>query len=185
MRILSAISCLFWATGGLASTVQILGKQEETTTTTSGDSTATPTQNTATVAAKKEKCIADLQFLGKAEIDPLDQFNTFVEDVCLGLDLRVPNGVRVASCFHTGFFLLRTLRPMAEGGDEAKEDFDTYLENFCTSYGEVLPKRTAFIQEVSGIEDSTEFTEACFNHLEKTPTLNTWFDPIDAIASIT
>lgn len=143
----------------------------------------------APLTDKQKKCITDLNFLSDANQEPLDQFNKFVDEVCLDLDLRVPNGVKVASCFHTGYFLLRTLRPMAvqiEAGDsDAKDDFETYAENFCRSYTEVMPKRTTFVQEVSGIQDSTEFTEACFKHLESTPTLNTWFDPIDAIASIT
>ena len=74
---------------------------------------------------------------------------------------------------------------IASGDEQAQSDFTTYLENFCTSYGEILPKRTAFIQAISDIGDAADFTEACFTHLEQTPTLNTWFDPIDAIASIT
>jgi len=61
-----------------------------------------------------------------------------VGEVCLGLDLRVPNGVKVASCFHTGYFLLRTLRPMvnqiASGDDDAQKDFDTYVSNFCETH---------------------------------------------------
>ena len=84
---------------------------------------------------------------------------------------------------------MRTLRPMtvqiADGDDDAKNDFITYTENFCKSYAEVLPKRTAFISEISSITESDEFTDACFKTLEETPTLNTWFDPIDAISSIT
>ena len=39
----------------------------------------------------------------------------------------------VASCFHTGYFLLRTLRPLADSalkseGDQSLEDFDKYVE---------------------------------------------------------
>ena len=99
------------------------------------------------------------------------------------------DGVKVASCFHTGYFLLRTLRPKAIEivADDAssREDFDMYVNNFCSNYTLVLPKRTEFIKEVSSIEDPEEFTKACFDHLDNTPTLNTWFDPIDAIASVT
>lgn len=86
-------------------------------------------------------------------MEPLDQFDKFVADVCLKLDLRMPNGVKVASCFHTGFFLMRTLRPMAnsiaKGEESAKNDLKIYIENFCDSYGEVLPMRTSFIQQIS------------------------------------
>jgi len=74
---------------------------------------------------------------------------------------------------------------IATGDESAEADFNTYLENFCESYPEILPKRTAFIQTISPVDDPNEFTTACFEHLEATPTLNTWFDPIDAIASIT
>jgi len=52
-------------------------------------------------------------FLGESIPDPLDQFNTFVDDVCIYLDLAVPNGVKVSTCFHTGYFILKTLEPMA------------------------------------------------------------------------
>jgi len=65
------------------------------------------------------------------------------------------------------------------------DDFNIYVYNFCDSYVEVLPKRTEFVKELSPIQDAEEFTTACFAKLESTPTLNTWFDPIDAIASIT
>lgn len=73
----------------------------------------------------------------------------------------------------------------AGAGQDTQDTFDTYVDNFCSNYGEVLPKRTEFIRAISGIEDSDEFTTACFEHLESTPTLNVWFDPIDAIASVT
>lgn len=84
---------------------------------------------------------------------------------------------------------MRTLRPMtnslAKEEEKAREDLDLYIENFCDSYGEVLPMRTSFIQQISTIQDPDEFTKACFEQLEKTPTLNSWFDPIDAISSVT
>ena len=84
---------------------------------------------------------------------------------------------------------MRTLRPMtnalANQEEGAKEELDLYIDNFCDSYGEVLPMRTGFIQQISSIQDPEEFTTACFEQLEKTPTLNSWFDPIDAISSVT
>lgn len=85
--------------------------------------------------------------------------------------------------------MMRTLRPMANEIKEKKEgvqeNFDTYINSFCEKSGEVLPKRTEFVKAISSIEDSTEFTAACFKLLEETPTLNVWFDPIDPIASVT
>ena len=84
---------------------------------------------------------------------------------------------------------MRTLRPMtnslAKEEENSRADLDLYIENFCDSYGEVLPMRTSFIQQISTIQDPDEFTKACFEQLEKTPTLNSWFDPIDAISSVT
>jgi len=74
---------------------------------------------------------------------------------------------------------------IANGDEDAKNDFDTYVANFCETHTQILPKRTEFIKEVSAIEDAEDFTDACFEHLDNTPTLNVWFDPIDAIASVT
>jgi len=51
-----------------------------------------------------------------AATTPLSQFNAYVGTVCPALDLRVPNGVVTAACFHSGYFLLKTLRPLAEAG---------------------------------------------------------------------
>ena len=45
--------------------------------------------------------------------------------------------------------------------------------------------RTSFVQEISTIQDAAEFNEECFKQLEENKTLNAWFDPIDAIASVT
>ena len=67
------------------------------------------------------------------------------------------DGVKVASCFHTGFFLMRTLRPkanaLANNEENARTELDLYIDNFCDSYGEVLPMRTGFIQQISSIQD--------------------------------
>jgi len=48
-------------------------------------------------------------------------------------------GVVVSQCFHTGYFLLRTLRPILEStkgekGPQFKQDFDNYVNDFCDSY---------------------------------------------------
>jgi hypothetical protein len=82
-------------------------------------------------------------------MEPFDQFEKFIEDVCLNLELRVPNGVKIASCFHTGYFLMRTLRPIAsqiaKNDTDAKEKFDIYIDDFCNKYVDVLPLRTDLI----------------------------------------
>ena len=96
----------------------------------------------------------------------------------------------VASCFHTGYFLLRTLRPLADAAlkgesDSAVDDFDKYIDDFCVNYAEVLPQRTQLVKEINGVEDPAEFQDACFKQLAEQPTLNTWFDPIDPLSSIT
>ena len=68
----------------------------------------------------------------------------------------------VASCFHTGYFLLRTLRPLADSalkseGDQSLEDFDKYVDDFCNEYDSVMPQRTEFVKEINGVEDPGEF----------------------------
>ena len=53
----------------------------------------TPAATTASSpsTAKINKCVQDLQFLAQTDMEPLEQFNKFVDEVCLGLDLRVPS----------------------------------------------------------------------------------------------
>lgn len=104
--------------------------------------------------------------------------------------LYVLDGVVVASCFHTGYFLLRTLRPLADAalrseGDSTLDDFDKYVLDFCSNYEDVMPQRTQFVKEINGVEDPGDFQDACFKQLAEQPTLNTWFDPIDPLSSIT
>ena len=95
----------------------------------------------------------------------------------------------MASCFHTGYFLLRTLRPLNEaalaGNEDAADDFDKYVDDFCDNYADVLPQRTTFVKAIADVDDSAAFEEACFAQLALQPTLNTWFDPIDPLSSIT
>lgn len=59
------------------------------------------------------------------------------------------------------------------------------MQDFCDSYQSVLPLRTDFVKSIYQIEDSTEFDDMCFALLSDTETLNTWFDPIDPLSSIT
>ena len=73
----------------------------------------------------------------------------------------------------------------ANGEANAEENLVTYTDNFCESYTEILPMRTSFVQEISQIQDEAEFNEECFKQLDENKTLNAWFDPIDAIASVT
>lgn len=65
------------------------------------------------------------------------------------------DGVKVSSCFHSGFFLVKNLRPLSDkvltataNAADAQIEYDTYIEDFCTSYGEVLPLRTDFIKAI-------------------------------------
>ena len=74
---------------------------------------------------------------------------------------------------------------MKNGEDNAYENLNTYMCNYCDSFSEILPMRTSFVQEISTIQDAAEFNEECFKQLEENKTLNAWFDPIDAIASVT
>jgi len=71
-------------------------------------------------------------------------------------------GVVVSQCFHTGYFLLRELRPLADNakgpnGVQFKTDFSNYVDDFCENYGDVLPRRTGFVRQVNGVEDAAEF----------------------------
>ena len=84
---------------------------------------------------------------------------------------------------------MKTLRPIASmivsGDTSAKDILDIYIGDFCEKYTDILPLRTDFISAVAPITDANDFTKACFDHLENNPELNSWFDPIDAISSIT
>ena len=63
------------------------------TTTPASQEPAPAAATTASTAstAKINKCVQDLQFLASTDMEPLEQFNKFVDEVCLGLDLRVPS----------------------------------------------------------------------------------------------
>ena len=86
--------------------------------------------------------------------------------------------------------MLRTLRPLADSskganGAQFKTDFGNYVDDFCGTYQSVLPLRTSFVRAINGVEDAAEFQEACFGQLAENSKLNTWFDPIDPLSSIT
>ena len=65
------------------------------------------------------------------------------------------------------------------------DDFDKYIDDFCTNYDETMPQRTQFVKEINGVEDPGEFQEACFKALSDHGQLNIWYDPIDPLSSIT
>ena len=77
----------------MASTVTILGDQGTASTTAAGTAaeSAASAPSSAAISAKKDKCVKDLEFLMDANMDPLDQFDKFMEDVCPTLDLRMPS----------------------------------------------------------------------------------------------
>ena len=104
----------------------------------------------------------------------------------------VIDGVKVSSCYHSGFFLVKNLRPVADklittDGDEltaAQEQYDTFVNDFCATYIDVLPKRTEFVEAIYEITDKATFTSECMLKLTTEKTLNTWYDPIDPMSSI-
>ena len=54
-----------------------------------------------------------------------------ISDCLFGLD-----GVITAACFHTGYFMLKSLRPLAdtaikEDGAYAADAFTAYVDDFC------------------------------------------------------
>ena len=80
------------------------------------------------------------------------------------------DGAVISSCFHTGFFLVKNLRPLADklltSTDTvaaAQSDYDTYVEDFCNTYTEVLPMRTEFVKAIYEIEDKESFGTTCIN----------------------
>ena len=107
--------------------------------------------------------------------------------ICVCID-----GVKVSSCFHTGFFLVKNLRPLSDkvltATDDvatAQADFDTFVSDFCDTYVDVLPMRTEFVKAIYEVDDKEAFGTACINQLSSQPALNTWYDPIDPLSSIT
>lgn len=48
-----------------------------------------------------------------------------------------------------------------------------------------MPLRTEFVKAINGIEDEQQFKTACEEQLTGESRLNTWFDPIDPLSSIT
>lgn len=98
----------------------------------------------------------------------------------------------MSSCFHTGYFLLRFLRPIAEAAVKDGEnnaayiaDFDKSVDSFCSDFSTMMPQRTTFVRALYQIKDPEQFQEACFSQLVEQETLNIWFDPIDPLSSIT
>lgn len=104
--------------------------QAETPAPTEPATPATPAATTpvapATAEAPEAKSDCSKSILATffpdetAPASPISQFQKFVQETCPSLKLQVPNGVVVTSCFHTGYFLLRTLRPLADAIPQAK-----------------------------------------------------------------
>ena len=86
--------------------------------------------------------------------------------------------------------MLKYLRPNADaalkdGGDAAANAFTAYVDDFCETYIDIIPERTAFVKAVRDITETEAFATACTDHLTAHTKLNTWFDPIDPLSSIT
>lgn len=119
-------------------------------------------------AIKKKWCVENVSAtFTAADATPLQKFTTFVNDICPQLEAEVPMGVVVSQCFHTGYFMLRELSPLADAmkgpnGVEYKTNLVNYVEDFCDTYDKVLPKRTGFVRAINGIEDPIEFQDECF-----------------------
>ena len=85
---------------------------------------------------------------------------------------------------------MQTLRRLADEAlanqnGNAVDKFDLYVDDFCSNYVNVVPQRKTFVKALYQIEDQTMFQTQCQNQLESQPLLNTWFDPIDPLSSIT
>ena len=86
--------------------------------------------------------------------------------------------------------MLKALRPHADAALTTNNDadasaFTAYVDDFCETYIDVIPERTAFVKVIRDIEDTEAFATACTDHLNAHTKLNTWFDPIDPLSSIT
>ena len=95
-----------------------------------------------------------------------------------------------AACFHSGYFMLKSLRPHAdaaikEDGAASVDAFTAYVDDFCQNYIDVVPERTTFVKAIKDIADADTFATSCTAQLDSQPKLNTWFDPIDPLSSIT
>eukprot|EP00347_Sterkiella_histriomuscorum_P021996 403332044 len=115
--------------------------------------------------------------------DPSQSFNSYLNDFCLAQPLEVPNAVKASTCFYSGYFLARYMTPERDN----KERLENLKQDFCDKYLDILPKRTAFVQQLKNkIQESGqgEFDSQCENLLKTTQGLNLWFDPIDPMVSI-
>lgn len=71
-----------------------------------------------------------------------------------------------------------------------KKDKSSSLENlkadYCDKYLDTLPKRTDFVTTIRAKlqESPNEYDASCTTFLRSTSGLNTWFDPIDPMVSI-
>ena len=63
--------------------------------------------------------------------------------------------------------------------------YNTFVEDFCKTYADVLPLRTEFVSEIYQIDDKQAFDKACLNSISTKTFLNTWYTPIDPQSSIT
>ena len=86
--------------------------------------------------------------------------------------------------------MLKALRPHADAALKSNSDadanaFTAYVDDFCENYIDVIPERTAFVKVIRDIEGTEAFATACTDHLNAHTKLNTWFDPIDPLSSIT
>jgi len=61
------------------------------------------------------------------------------------LEIRVPNGVKISTCFHTGYFVQKQLSEFIQPSNDSavtaqnKQDFDNYVADFCNGFASVLP----------------------------------------------
>jgi hypothetical protein len=51
------------------------------------------------------------------------------------------DGVKVSTCFYSGFFLIRYLTPKKDSAGDLK----SFISDYCGKYQSALTKRTAFV----------------------------------------
>ncbi|CDW72095.1 UNKNOWN [Stylonychia lemnae] len=139
--------------------------QDQTTT----SSTQPASGQTLSANPVKQQCLDNLSkvFNDDTLVDPPKAFHAYINDFCLNQLLEIPS-----KYFIINFHLKMLSKPLPV----TTQDF---------SQQDNLPKRTQFVTELKhSIQEQKDFDSTCSNLLQNTQGLNSWFDPIDPMVSI-
>jgi hypothetical protein len=86
-----------------------------------------------------EECVQEISTIfSKASMvaDSRAVLLKYTEEYCPKLDINVPNGALPAVCFHSGYYLLQNLYPLALSTlTLPQENYTVFVHDFCTQYG--------------------------------------------------